>query len=239
MNRWHLFTCVTAFCAMMLAQIGAAQDRAANSGSQPYQPAVPAATTVNAYGGYGGNGGGASTAAGSAMNGMANAISAKGNYNLSTSAAAINMTQARKNSIQNQQLYEDTYFQMREANQAYQKAQIGPRPTQEQLARWARDAAPRPVSTSEVNPVSGKVNWPAVLQQDGFAAQRATLEKLSAAMTTQGSLGFSDQMTARKTIESMFVELKAQIKDIPPQAYVDSRNFLRSMIYALARTDLS
>ena len=37
----------------------------------------------------------------------------KGNYNLSTSAAAINMTEARKNHIQNQNLAANTYFQMR------------------------------------------------------------------------------------------------------------------------------
>ena len=67
------------------------------------------------------------------MNGMANAISAKGNYNLSTSAAAINMTQARKNHIQNQQLAANTYFQMRAMNKAATAAERGPPPTMEQL----------------------------------------------------------------------------------------------------------
>ena len=81
--------------------------------SAPYQPAVPAASTVNAYGGYPGYSSGGGTVAGNAMNGMASMISAKGDYNLSTSAAAINMTQAQKNEIENRQLYTNTYFDMR------------------------------------------------------------------------------------------------------------------------------
>ena len=72
-------------------------------GATPYQPAVPAASTVNSYGGWAGGYSGGATVAGSAMNGMANAISAKGDYNLSTSAAAVNMTQAQKNEIENRQ----------------------------------------------------------------------------------------------------------------------------------------
>ena len=92
MNRWLVLTGIVVCCAMMLAQIGTAQYEA--------QPAVPAPSTTNVYGAYPGYAGG-TTAAGSAMNGMANAISAKGNYNLSTSAAAINMTQAQSNEMQN------------------------------------------------------------------------------------------------------------------------------------------
>lgn len=238
MNRWHFVTCIMVFCVMMLAQIGTAQNQAPRSSSQPYEPAVPASTTVNAYGAYPGNYGGG-TPAGSAMNGMANAISAKGNYNLSTSAAAINMTQAQSNEMQNHMQYENTYFQMKDANQAYQKAHQAPRPTEEELVRLAREEAPQPVSPSDVDTVTGKINWPNVLQDDGFAADRSALEQLSAKKAAHGSLSVPDEMAARKTIESMFSELKSQIRDVPPQDYLASRNFLRSMIYNLAHSQLS
>ncbi len=229
MNRLLVLTGIVVCCAMMLAQIGAAQYEA--------QPAVPAPSTTNVYGAYPAYAGG-TTAAGSAMTGMANAISAKGNYNLSTSAAAINMTQAQSNEMQNHMQYENTYFQMQQTNKAYQEAQRGPRPTEEQLVRIARENAPQPVSPSQLNPTSGKINWPSVLQEDGFAPDRALLEQLSAKKAAQGSLSISDQMTARKTIESMFAALKSQIRDLPPQDYMESRTFLRSMIYALAHSDL-
>ena len=100
---------VVAYPLIALAQTGSP---GSGGYSPPYQPAVPAPSTSNQYGGWGGYWGGG-TVAGSAMNGMASVISAKGNYNLSTSAAAINMTQAQKNSIENENLATNTYFQMR------------------------------------------------------------------------------------------------------------------------------
>ena len=114
------------------------------------------------------------------MSGMASAITAKGNYNLSTSAAAINMTQAQKNEIQNQQLAAKTYFDMRASNHAAVAAERGPTPTMEQMVRWARDAAPKPLTTSQLDPVTGKIFWPAWLQEDSYAPQRADLQELLA-----------------------------------------------------------
>lgn len=227
MKFWNFVPCILAAAAILLAQSAAAQ----------YQPAVPEGDTVNAGGYYPGTQG-ASTAAGSAMNGMANAVSAMGSYNLSTSAAAVNMTQARRNSIENSQMYTDTYFQMRAANRAYRAAEASPRPTAEQIARLARDGAPRPLSPGDLNSVSGEINWPPALQQESFAAHRAQLDQLSATMATHGTLAISDQMAARHTIETMFADLKSQITDIPPQEYVASRNFLQSLIYTTSRSQL-
>jgi hypothetical protein len=239
MNRWYLFMVFVAFPAMILAQTGSSQPGGPNYSSQPYTPAVPAASMVTGYGGYPGYVGGGTTAAGSAMNGLGNAMSSAGSMHLSNSAAAINMTQAQKNEIQNRQLGETTYFQMRSENQAWQKAQQGPQATKEQVARWARDAAPKPVTTSEVDPTSGKINWPDALTQDSYAPQRANLDQLLAKKATYGRLSYEDQGEARKTIENMFGMLKSQIKEIPPQQYADSRSFLRSIIYATSKSELN
>ncbi|MBN2294375.1 MAG: hypothetical protein JXM70_18245 [Pirellulales bacterium] len=237
MNRNQLLVFLMALCVVMLGRIGTAQYQTQNPNSQPYQPAVPPPSMTTAYGAYPGYAG-ASTAAGSKLNGMANVVSAKGNYNLSTSAAAVNMTQAQSKEIQNHQQYENTYFQMKQTNQAYQKAHAGPRPTEQQLVRLAREGLPKPVSSSQVNPVNGKIKWPAVLQMPCFAENRATLEKYSAKMAANGSLNIADQIDARKTIESMFKELKQQINNVPTYDYLASHKFLRSMIYALAHSDL-
>ena len=240
MNRlWGLLVIFVIILSMILSQTGTAQYSGENTASQPYQPAVPPPSTINAYGGGWGDSGGATTAAGSAMNGMANVISAKGSYNLSTSAAAVNMTQAQKNEIQNHQQYTNTYFEMRATNRAARKAEAGPAPTMEQIARMARDGAPKPISTKEWDPVTGKVNWPVLLQQDSFTPQRTELEQILAKQANYGSLGYSDQMQARQTIESMFTDLKSQVKTAPPQDWVASQSFLRSLIYATTKTELN
>jgi len=231
MNRYWVLMLLVAFPAMLLAQ----QNYPQQPPPAPYQPAVPPPSNINAYGGMYSSPG---TAAGSAMNGMANVLSAKGNYNLSTSAAAINMTQAEKNSIENAQLRTDTYFQMRATNRAATKAERGPPPTAEEIARIAREGAPRPVTQQEVNPMSGQINWPSALQQDVFTPQRETLEPILSKQAKYGNLPFADQMTARKTIETMFSELKKMITSIPPQEYSTSRSFLNSLIYATSKAQL-
>ena len=85
---------------------------------------------------------GGQTPAGAALNGLASVISAEGDYNLASSAAAVNLTQAEKNEIQNQQLAANTYFEMLAAWRAQRDALHGPPPTIEQIARLAHYGVP-------------------------------------------------------------------------------------------------
>jgi hypothetical protein len=203
-----------------------------------YQPAVPVASTFNTYGGYGGYGYGGGTAAGSAMQGMASVISAQGNYNLATSAAAINMTQAQRNHIQNRQLWTNTYFEMRATQRAAVAAERGPPPTKEQLVRLASEGAPKPLASTQVDPVTGKVHWPDLLQDSLFDQERSTVEQLLAKQAQYGRLGLSDQNQAGAAIEGMSARLKDQIKNVPAQQYVDANGFLKSLMYSVTKTQL-
>jgi len=234
MNRIWIFMIVVAYPVVLFAQTGSSGSSGATA---PYQPAVPAPSTVNAYGGYPGYTGGG-TAAGSALNGMASVISAKGDYNLSTSAAAINMTQAQKNEIQNRQQWTNTYFDMRETNRRALAAERGPSPTMEQLARYAREGMPKPLGPSQMDPVSGQLKWPSALQEASFDSQRGEVDQLFATRARYGRLSYADQMKVRQTIDAMFDGLKAQIQTIPPQDYVACRSFLQSVSYAATKTEL-
>ena len=217
------------------------QPQSTQAPQQPYEPAVPA-PSIGGYGGgygYGGGRGGGGTAAGSAMTGMGNAISAAGDYNLSTSAAAVNMTQAQRNEIENRQLYTNAYFDMRETNRQARAAERGPRLTTEQIARIARESAPKPLSPGEVNQVTGTLNWPDVLQLDAYAAQRKDLEKLFGSYTQLGALNYTDRTKARKIINDMAKQLKAHIRDIPGPDYVATKNFLESLMFTTCKVQLS
>lgn len=171
------------------------------------------------------------------MNGMASVISAKGDYNLATSAAAINMTQAQKQEIENRQQWTNTYFDMRATNRTA-GGRASPRPTMEQLTRMAQEMAPKPLASGQMDQVSGRLNWPSALQQASFDSQREQLDQLFATRAKYGGLSYADQMTVRQTVEAMFDELKTQIRDIPPQDYVACRNFLNSVSYAGSKSDL-
>jgi hypothetical protein len=207
------------------------------TGPPPYQPAVPPPSNANAYGGWPGYGG-ASTAAGSALSGMGSVISAAGDYNLATSAAAVNMTQAQRNEIENRQQAQSTWFEMQNANKAFQASQRSPRLTMEQYTEMARQAAPAPLASGQFDRVAGRLEWPDALQQPGFASQRAEVDQLFVKFATYGALPYADQTKAHRTIDAMANQLKAQIRTIPQDDYMVCKNFLRSVGYELSKADL-
>jgi hypothetical protein len=190
-------------------------------------------------GGYGYNMGAGTTVAGSSMTGMANVISAKGDYNLSTSAAAINMTQAQKQEIQNRQQYTNTYFEMRETNRNARKAESGSQLSVEQLARLAHDYAPKPLSPNEVDDLTGKVHWPARLQTNVFATDRQKFESLFGSYSQLGALSSGEQDKARKIINDMAKTLKSQIRNIPTGDYTTCKDFLNSLMFTTCKCRLS
>ena len=237
MNRTWIFVAAALCPVVAFGQTGPSGASASNGQQRPYQPAVPAPSVVNAYGGWPGSSGGG-TVAGSAMNGMANVISAKGDYNLSTSAAAVNMTQAQKNEIQNRQQWTNTFFEMRATNRQARAAERGPRLTMEQLVTISRQGVPKVLNASQFDSVSGKLVWPSALQQDSFADQRSEVEAIFATWSRYGGLDYADQTKIRQTVDAMFDELKSQIQTIPPQDYVACRRFLQSLNYTATKTEL-
>jgi hypothetical protein len=229
------------FFLAMLTLVSLALGQQPGGQTAPYQPAVPP-PSMGMYGGgsmYGYGGGVGSTAAGSSMTGMANVISAKGDYNLSTSAAAVNMTQAQKNEIQNRELYTNTYFDMRATNKQAREAEEGPHPTAEQIARVAHEYAPKPLSPGEVNPVTGKLSWPSALQMDIFAPARAEFQKLFGSYSQLGTLNYADQTKARQIIEGMNAQLKGIVRTIPPTDYATCKTFLKSLMFTTCKCQLS
>ena len=148
------------------------------------------------------------------------------------------MTQAQRQDIENRAQWTQTYFDMRAVNRAARAAERGPRPTMEQMVRIAHEGAPAPLSPSQVNPVTGKIEWPVVLQIEAYASKRADLDQLLAKQAVLGGLGYSDQEKARDSIDGIMETLRAQIHDVPPVEYVSARNFLRSLIYATSKSEL-
>jgi hypothetical protein len=237
MNRtWKLL--IVVMCPVIAVAQTSSPGTSELSGGAPYQPAVPAPANVSSYGGgWSGYSGGA-TVAGSAMNGMASVISAQGQRNLSNSAAAVNMTQAQKNEIENRSLATNTYFDMRRVNQQQAAAARGPSPTMEQLVRMAKAAAPKPLSPGQMDGVNGQLRWPSALQQPCFDSGRAELDQLLASHAKYGGLGYSDQVKVRETVHDMYQELSSQIAQIPPQDYIACKSFLRSVNYAATGTEM-
>ena len=110
--------------------------------------------------GYGGGGYHASTAAEGFQRGMADVIRSTGAANMMNSEAMINVETARQQYISNRLYGTQTYFEMRRLNKEARAAEAGPRPTQQDVIRYAQERAPNRLSTSEVDPLTGNIAWP-------------------------------------------------------------------------------
>lgn len=186
------------------------------------------------YGGYGGYGGGyrAATAEESVLRGMSDAVRSAGEYNLSTSEAAINYQQARSMEYENRLQGTNTYFEMRQINSAYRAAERGPRITQEDAIRNAAARAPNRMTKTDLDPLTGDIVWPIVLQTDLFAELRGQLDsRYHDRASSGGAIGANGFFEIQQLTEEMLALLKANVADIHPQGYTMAKSFLEGLAY--------
>jgi hypothetical protein len=173
----------------------------------------------------------ASTVGESWAKGMSDVISAHGNANLANSEAAINAESARTQNIQNAKLSTDTYFQMRKDNKAFREWERGPKPTMEDLARYAQMGRPKRLTPGEFDYVTGRINWPKLLQQSSFEEERVNLDALFAKRAEAGGISFEEQMGIRDTTNAMLAKLVSQIQELPANYYMAAKKFVESLAY--------
>jgi hypothetical protein len=164
--------------------------------------------------------------------GMADVIRSQGDYNLSSSEAAKNMTEARQKEIENQKQWTQTYFDMRAVNrQAKEQEAAQHRGTPEEWARYAQAGKPKLLSSKELDSVTGEIHWPVLLTADTYEAERTELEKAFAERAYQGVLSSDSFLNIRRLTESMLNSLKEQIRDVPASQYMTAKRFLESLAY--------
>lgn len=173
----------------------------------------------------------ASTVGESYARGMSDVISAAGDYNLRTSQAAINMTEANRQDIINREAATRAYFEMRAINRDYRAKERGPRPSMEDLVRFAQAGKPRQLSPSEMDFSTGRLNWPKLLTIPAFGDYRHDLEMLFVKRADHGGLGYDDQIRVRNATTMLLNDLKANIQAYPPADYMAARRFVESLAY--------
>ena len=191
---------------------------------------------VPAYGGgfWGGGPRHSSTFQEGVMRGMGDLVRSVGQANLSNSLAARNIEEARSRYIDNRLKATDAYFSMRQRNREARAAEQGPRPTSEQLFRLAKQGVPKRMSPSELDPITGGINWPLVLKGDEFAPYREKIDQLFAQRAkSQGHISMDEYQSIEQATKEMEAELKKYVRDIPPQQYTEARSFLGSLNHEL------
>ena len=157
--------------------------------------------------------------------GYAARVAAHGQANYLNSLASVNLQQARSLDIQNRKNTVDAYFYMRQANNAARAGSRSERLTTEQYTALAKQAAPNRLSPHEYDSTLGRLNWPAALVGDEFAAERDALDRIFRTRSP-GDVGPSTEFYAqvRNISNSMQQKLRENIQELDAAQYVAARN---------------
>jgi hypothetical protein len=199
--------------AILLAGLSAANAQYDYGGGSPY---------------YGG-----ATVYSAGAHGFADIVRSAGAYNLMTSEAYKNMQDARKKHIDNCLHSTQVYFEMRRINDEYRRAQYErDKRTQEDFIRYAQAAAPKRMTSSQLDPITGYLAWPRLLLTPPFAELRRDLDSLAAQRATaKGAIGNETYFQVLDKVEQMQELLRSFIKKVPTNDYIDATKFLESLAY--------
>jgi hypothetical protein len=148
--------------------------------------------------------------------------------NLLNSQAATQYEAARKSYIENRMRATQTYFDMRRYNTESRNAERGTPLSMEQYVRLAREQAPDTLTATQLDSLTGAVNWPAPLRKPEYGAFRSRIEKLF----QDRALGYSVYSDIRAACEEFQARLQADIMQFQANDYVAGKKFLDSLIYA-------
>lgn len=183
------------------------------------------------YGGWGGGLGWGSpgTATSAGLQGLASVIGATGYANLMDSQAAINLTQARSQDIKNRVEWTNSYIEMRQAHKAYVASNIT-RLSTDELNKIAKDQSPKRLDATQLDPITGQINWPIILRDPRYAAPIDDLENLfKTRATTSGFIGAESYLGIDKACNQLMDMLKSNIDEYNSRDYIGATRFVDSL----------
>lgn len=160
----------------------------------------------------------AATAGESYARGVSGIISAQGQKNVDDSQAAINLTDARSNQIDNQVKSVNAYWEKKGIYQQHvdaENAQI-----QAARERYVARRGSLDLSTDEFDRTTGQVNWPKILEQSAYDPFRTKLDELFHDRSYNGALTGDQYMTATTTYNDWRAAILKQ-KDEYPQPIIE------------------
>ena len=109
----------------------------------------------------------------------------------------------------------------------------GPPITHERAMQLARSRAPKQLSMTQLDRLSGRIAWPVDLRSARFAADRKLLEAMFREAADRGDA--VPYVEARQASDRMLNQLCDEIEELPTERYLAARRFLTSLAHA-ART---
>jgi hypothetical protein len=172
------------------------------------------------------------TPEGSFLQGLASVVRAQGDYNLATSAAAVNITTAARQNIQNQKDWVEAYFAIRAFNrQAREAENAKDRQLTQEWLRFHPSVKPKRLTSSELDPVSGTINWPVLLQRDELTPLRENIQKAFIERHQLGMMGYNHYRSVQQITTGLLSEMLEKIENLAPREYIQAKRFIEALIY--------
>ena len=163
------------------------------------------------------------------LRGQAEWLRGAGEFKVSTAKSRVIHAEAQKRETEAREQRIKSRYETQEVNAQARATKRGPRVTVEQMHRMAAMTKPGSLSPSEVDPITGKVSWPALLQAEAFGPFRVELENLFAQRAAVQHLGAADLEKAKLAADRMLQELRSHAR--PTTEYSDAKRFLKSLAY--------
>ena len=163
--------------------------------------------------------------------GVARIIRAEADWNLAASKAALNWTEVQRQEMQNYKDWTATYFEVRRMWREFRAAERGRQPTAADFVRYAQMGKPRRLSPSELDPITGQLAWPTLLQNSDFSVFRMELDQVFADRAARGVIGGEQYLRANRLADSMLAALRRHIYEVPAGEYMLARRFLESVAF--------
>ena len=156
-----------------------------------------------------------STLAEGYLRGRADLRRANALYNLYASQAMINREVARSRNIENRSKARQAYFQLKRMARAERAERIAAsRRYHARLKSRAKNASPTRLTVDQLDPVSGRIRWPGLLEGPRFSEYRNRLDLLFANRSVNNSgLGSENYREIRNVANQMKHRLRLHIRE--------------------------
>lgn len=166
------------------------------------------------------------------LRGTAAAIEAVGQTNYFNSLAAVNLQEANRMRIENQNLYVRKVLENRELNAQYRARYASVAPSKEEWQRVTEAALPDRLTPEQYDPSTGRLVWPHILRTEQYQAFRDRIDQLFASRTPDNSgNGSPAQRELATLIDGMKFLLKNNIDNVSASQYASAKWFLLSLDY--------
>jgi len=173
----------------------------------------------------------ASTAAEGYLRGGADVIRARAYYNMLTSHAMINVTEAHRRAMENQVRKAETFHRVRQVGLEAQAARRAARRSHTASARQVNVTRPAPQAPSAPEVLElrgGRIVWPTALQGDHYAAFRTAVERAFEPSAGDGGI-VKDRALLTHAVRNMAGTLKQHVREVSPMDYVAAKRFLATL----------